>query len=72
MILNFIASLLFLNLGGNELIVILLVVLLLFGGKKIPELMRGVGRGMREFNDAKNNVKNEIEEGMKEKDSKAS
>jgi sec-independent protein translocase protein TatA len=45
-------------------------VLLLFGGKKIPELMRGIGRGMREFNDAKNNVKSEIEEGMKEKDSK--
>jgi len=40
----------------------------MFGGKKIPELMRGVGRGMREFNDAKNNVKSEIEEGMKEKD----
>jgi len=41
---------------------------LMFGGKKIPELMRGIGRGMREFNDAKNNVKSEIEEGMKDKD----
>ncbi|GAB2837049.1 hypothetical protein GCM10027043_44820 [Ferruginibacter profundus] len=40
----------------------------MFGGKKIPELMRGIGKGMREFNDAKANVKSEIEEGMKEKD----
>jgi sec-independent protein translocase protein TatA len=54
--------------GGGELIIILVVVLLLFGGKKIPELMRGVGRGMREFNDAKSNVTKELEEGMKEKD----
>ena len=54
--------------GGSEWILIIIVVLLMFGGKKIPELMRGVGRGMREFNDAKNNVKTEIEEGMKEKD----
>ena len=54
--------------GGSEWILIILVVLLMFGGKKIPELMRGVGRGIREFNDAKSNVKTEIEEGMKEKD----
>ena len=56
--------------GGSEWILIIIVVLLMFGGKKIPELMRGVGRGMREFTDAKNNVKTEIEEGMKEKDVK--
>ena len=56
--------------GGSEWILIVIVVLLMFGGKKIPELMRGIGRGMREFTDAKNNVKSEIEEGMKEKDSK--
>jgi sec-independent protein translocase protein TatA len=54
--------------GGSEWILIIIVVLLMFGGKKIPELMRGIGRGMREFSDAKNNVKSEIEEGMKEKD----
>jgi len=54
--------------GGGELVIILVVVLLLFGGKKIPELMRGVGRGMREFNDAKSNVTKELEEGMKEKE----
>jgi sec-independent protein translocase protein TatA len=56
--------------GGSEWILIIIVVLLMFGGKKIPELMRGIGRGMREFTDAKNNVKSEIEEGMKEKDAK--
>jgi sec-independent protein translocase protein TatA len=56
--------------GGSEWILIIIVVLLMFGGKKIPELMRGIGRGMREFTDAKNNVKNEIEEGMKEKETK--
>jgi sec-independent protein translocase protein TatA len=56
------------GLGGSEMIVILLVVLLLFGGKKIPELMRGLGNGIREFNDAKKNVKDQIEEGMKAKE----
>lgn len=56
--------------GGSEWILILLVVLLFFGGKKIPDLMRGIGRGVREFNDAKTNVKNEIEAGMTEKDKK--
>lgn len=57
--------------GGTEWVVIILVVLLLFGGRKIPELMRGLGKGIREFNDAKNNVSKEIEEGMKEKDKTA-
>lgn len=54
--------------GTQEIILIVIAILILFGGKKIPELMRGVGKGIREFNDAKNNVKSEIEEGMKEKD----
>lgn len=54
--------------GGTEWILILLVVLLFFGGKKIPDLMRGIGRGVREFNDAKESVKKELDEGMKEKD----
>lgn len=56
--------------GGSEWILIILVVLLMFGGRKIPELMRGVGRGIREFQDAKTSVKNEIEEGIKEKEIK--
>ncbi|QHS62206.1 twin-arginine translocase TatA/TatE family subunit [Chitinophaga agri] len=58
--------LLFQELGMTELLLIALVVLLLFGGKKIPELMRGLGKGIREFNDAKNNVRKEIEDGMKD------
>jgi len=54
--------------GGSEWILILLVILLFFGGKKIPDLMRGIGKGVREFNDAKEHVKNELDAGMKEKD----
>ena len=42
--------------GTTEIILILVVVLLLFGGRKIPELMRGLGRGMKEFKDAKDGV----------------
>src|SRR5215470_4037807 len=56
------------NLGFQEILLIAVVVLVLFGGRKIPEFMKGLGRGVREFNDAKNNVKNELEEGMNEKD----
>jgi sec-independent protein translocase protein TatA len=52
--------------GGSEWILIVLAVLILFGGRKIPEFMRGLGRGMREFNDAKNNVKKEFEDGLNE------
>ena len=48
-------------LGTQEIVIILVIVLLLFGGRKIPELMKGLGRGVREFNDAKNNVRQEIE-----------
>lgn len=53
-------------LGTNEIIIILVIVLLLFGGRKIPELMRGLGKGVREFNDAKSNVKKEIEDSANE------
>lgn len=56
--------------GGSEWILIVLAVLILFGGRKIPEFMRGLGKGIREFNDAKDNVKKEIEEGINEKDVK--
>lgn len=48
--------------SGPHILLIALVVLLLFGGKKIPELMRGLGRGIREFKDAKDNVQREIED----------
>lgn len=56
------------NFGGSEIIVILFVILLLFGGRKIPELMRGLGRGIREFNNARNSIEGEIREGMREAD----
>ena len=52
--------------GGGEWVLIILAVLILFGGRKIPEFMRGLGRGIREFNDAKNTVKKELEDGMNE------
>ena len=57
--------------GGTEWVLILLVVLLFFGGKKIPDLMRGIGKGVREFNDAKESMKKELDHGMKEKETPA-
>jgi sec-independent protein translocase protein TatA len=60
------------SLGMPEIIVIALAILILFGGRKIPEFMRGLGKGIREFNDAKNNVRRELEEGINEKDKSAS
>ena len=61
---------LFFGLGGYEVIVVLFVVLLLFGGKKIPELMRGMGKGIREFNNARATIESELKEGMREADEK--
>ncbi len=54
------------GLGGYEIIVVMFVILLLFGGKKIPELMRGLGKGIREFNSAKATIESELKEGMRE------
>jgi sec-independent protein translocase protein TatA len=51
------------SLGGWEIMVILLVILLLFGAKRIPELARGLGRGIREFKDATKEIRDSIEEG---------
>ena len=51
--------------GGWEWIIIVLAILLLFGGKKIPELARGLGKGIREFKDATKEVKKEINDGDK-------
>lgn len=56
--------------GLQELVIILFVVLLLFGGKKIPELMRGLGKGIREFNTARASIEGEIREGMREDERK--
>lgn len=54
------------NLGPQELFFTAVIILLLFGGKKIPELMKGLGKGIREFNSAKNNITSEINSEMKE------
>ena len=48
------------NLGTGEIIIIAIVILLLFGGKKIPELMRGIGKGVRNFKEGLNDVTDEI------------
>lgn len=53
--------LLFLNLGGGEVFLIVLVVIMLFGSDKLPELVKGLGKGIREINDAKNQIQNEIQ-----------
>jgi sec-independent protein translocase protein TatA len=50
----------FLNMGGGEIALIMVAILLLFGGKKLPELARGLGKGIREFKDASEGVKREI------------
>ena len=55
------------NLGAGEIIVIALIVLLLFGGKKIPELMKGLGKGIRSFKEGMNNIEKEIENPDQEK-----
>jgi sec-independent protein translocase protein TatA len=54
------------GLGMPEMILILLIVILLFGAKKIPELARGLGRGIREFKDASKEIKSEIDKGMED------
>jgi len=62
-------TLLIFGMGTSEIIVVALILLLLFGGKKIPELMRGLGRGIKEFNNAKDGISNEIRKGMNEEKS---
>ncbi|MDA8629096.1 twin-arginine translocase TatA/TatE family subunit [Bacteroidia bacterium] len=61
-------TLLVFGLGTSEIIVVALILLLLFGGKKIPELMRGLGRGVKEFNNAKDGMRDEIRKGMSDDD----
>ncbi len=50
------------NLGAGEIVIIALVVLLLFGGKKIPELMKGIGKGVKSFKDGMNEIEKDINE----------
>lgn len=54
--------------SGGEWLWVIIAIIVLFGGKKIPELAKGIGKGIREFNDAKDGIKTEIESGMKEKE----
>ena len=63
-------TLLFLgNIGAGEIIIVALVILLLFGGKKIPELMKGLGKGVKSFKDGINDIEKEITaEPQKKKD----
>lgn len=53
--------------GGQEIIIILLIVLVLFGGKKIPELMKGLGKGVKEYKNAVNSVEDEVKNTTEEK-----
>lgn len=61
-------TILLFNFFGPEMLVIMFAILLLFGGKKIPELMRGIGKGIREFNTARSTIEHELKEGMKEEE----
>lgn len=58
------------GLGGWEILLILMVLLIFFGAKKIPELAKGLGKGIKEFKNATNEIKEEIEEGVKDLDPK--
>ncbi len=58
------------NLGMPEVIIIAIVVLLLFGGKKLPELMHGVGKGIRDFKKGMNGIENEIKKDIDNNDKK--
>lgn len=58
------------GLGGWEILLILLVLLIFFGAKKIPELAKGLGKGIKEFKNATNEIKEEIEDGVKDLDTK--
>lgn len=55
------------NIGGGNLVLIILVIILLFGAKRIPELARGLGRGIREFKDATKEIQEDLEDGLKDK-----
>ena len=58
------------NLGAGEIVIIALVILLLFGGKKIPELMKGIGKGVKSFKDGLNEIEKDITEEPKKKEDK--
>lgn len=65
-------TLLFLgNIGAGEIIIVALVILLLFGGKKIPELMKGLGKGVKSFKDGINDIEKEITAEPQKKEDKS-
>ena len=59
-------NLLFFSLGGGEIFIILLVILLLFGSKRIPEIARGLGKGIRQFKDATNDIQQDLNDSIKD------
>lgn len=59
-------SLFLINFLGPEMLIVFFAILLLFGGKKIPELMKGIGKGIREFNTARGTLEKELKDGMRE------
>lgn len=63
-------TILLFNFFGPEMLVILFAIILLFGGKKIPELMRGIGKGIREFNTARSTLETELKDGIREAEKK--
>jgi sec-independent protein translocase protein TatA len=67
---NILNLLLFFNIGGPEIFVIIFIILLFFGAKKLPELARGFGKGIREFKDATREVQDQIEDGIKDDEKK--
>lgn len=54
------------GIGTQELLIIVLIILILFGGKKIPELMKGLGKGVRSFKDGMNGIENEVKKEEKQ------
>ncbi|MGL4956523.1 MAG: Sec-independent protein translocase subunit TatA/TatB [Bacteroidales bacterium] len=58
------------NIGTTEIIIIALAILLIFGGKKIPELMRGIGKGVRNFKDGVKGVEDDLKDDIEKKDDK--
>lgn len=60
------AAILFLNLGAGEVFIIILIIVMFFGTKNLPQLARGLGKGIRDFREAAGNIQREIQEGAEE------